>query len=177
MQGNFLTECAFPVAFARWFRCVMASPLIAGNDLRTMSPATTKILTNRWAISVNQDKLGKQATLIGHTQGALTQVWAKPLATPAGAWAVALDPVPGAAFEAGLGAHDPGWPTGVLAGAPSEICRCRHREPALRAVLESDGGPHSDAQLPGWTHFSARCGPQTRQDSLARLRHGQTLRR
>ncbi len=36
---------------------------MAGNDLRKMSPEVLNILTNRDAISVDQDKLGKQAYL------------------------------------------------------------------------------------------------------------------
>ena len=36
---------------------IMASPLIAGNDLRKMSQDTIQILTNKHAIAVNQDPL------------------------------------------------------------------------------------------------------------------------
>jgi|EP01046_Picozoa_sp_COSAG06_P032418 alpha-galactosidase len=53
-----------------------------------MSADTAKILTNPHAIKVNQDKLGKQATLLANTSA--TQVWIKPLADPPGSWAVAL---------------------------------------------------------------------------------------
>ena len=45
--------------FSLW--AIMASPLIAGNDLRTMSEATKKILTNKDMLAINQDKLGIQA--------------------------------------------------------------------------------------------------------------------
>ena len=34
-------------------RCMLASPLVAGNDVRTMSETTRRILTNKWAIEVN----------------------------------------------------------------------------------------------------------------------------
>lgn len=68
--------------------CILASPLIAGNDLRKMSADTAKILTNAHAIKVNQDTLGKQATLLTNTSE--TQVWIKPLADPPKSWAVAL---------------------------------------------------------------------------------------
>jgi alpha-galactosidase len=40
---------------------MMASPLIAGNDLRAMSEATRRILTNPGVIAINQGKLGIQA--------------------------------------------------------------------------------------------------------------------
>ena len=91
----------------------MASPLIAGNDLRTMSAATIATLTNKHAIAVNQDVLGIQAHLVAQTDdyamdhaedgiivhrppkktGPATQVWAKKLAPTTGgkaAWAVLL---------------------------------------------------------------------------------------
>src|SRR5437773_2035736 len=55
-----------------------APPLIAGNDLRTMSPATRDILTNREVIAVDQDSLGVQGTLVGERAPEL-QVWMKPL--------------------------------------------------------------------------------------------------
>jgi len=89
--------------FSMW--CILASPLIAGNDIRTMSNTTRDILTNRWAIAVNQDLLGIQAQLIpsrtklpnsityGKAKGldsASVQVWAKPLQSPAGSFAVVL---------------------------------------------------------------------------------------
>ncbi|GIJ51431.1 alpha-galactosidase [Virgisporangium aliadipatigenens] len=45
--------------FALW--AIMASPLIAGNDVRSMNAATTTILTNSRLIAINQDTLGLQA--------------------------------------------------------------------------------------------------------------------
>ncbi|GAA2356442.1 alpha-galactosidase [Catellatospora methionotrophica] len=50
--------------FALW--AVMASPLIAGNDLRSMSGATQTILKNANLIAINQDALGLQATQVSH---------------------------------------------------------------------------------------------------------------
>jgi len=44
--------------FSLWAE--MAAPLIAGNDLTTMSPATQSILTNRAVIAIDQDPLGRQ---------------------------------------------------------------------------------------------------------------------
>ncbi len=44
--------------FSLW--CMLAAPLIAGNDLRSMSKETTEILTNEDVIAVNQDSLGVQ---------------------------------------------------------------------------------------------------------------------
>ena len=63
--------------FGMW--AMMASPLIAGNDVRNMSARTTAILENREIIAIDQDPLGEQATL--KTEPTLTtQVWTKRLA-------------------------------------------------------------------------------------------------
>jgi alpha-galactosidase len=56
---------------------ILAAPLIAGNDIRSMSATTKAILTNADVIAVNQDPLGKQATLVA-TSGS-NQVWSKQL--------------------------------------------------------------------------------------------------
>ena len=56
---------------------MMASPLILGNDLRTMPESTRKILTNRDVIAINQDKLGVQALRV-MAEGPL-EFYAKPL--------------------------------------------------------------------------------------------------
>lgn len=48
--------------FSLW--CILAAPLIAGNDVRDMTPEVTAILTNQEAIAINQDPLGKQGTRI-----------------------------------------------------------------------------------------------------------------
>ncbi|SEO06497.1 Alpha galactosidase A [Mucilaginibacter gossypiicola] len=63
--------------FSMW--CMIASPLIMGNDIRRLSPEASAILTNREAIAVNQDVLGKQGKLVAELQPGL-QVWLKPLA-------------------------------------------------------------------------------------------------
>jgi alpha-galactosidase len=57
--GNGMTEEEDRAHFSLW--AIMASPLIAGNDLRSMSETTKKILTNKEMIAINQDKLGIQA--------------------------------------------------------------------------------------------------------------------
>ena len=68
--------------FSLW--CMMASPLIAGNDLRGMKKETIEILTNREMIAVDQDSLGVQ----GYRYDAKDslEVWVKPLMK--GDWAV-----------------------------------------------------------------------------------------
>jgi len=47
--------------FSLW--CMLAAPLMAGNDLRKMTPDVLSILTNKDVIAIDQDKLGKQAYL------------------------------------------------------------------------------------------------------------------
>jgi hypothetical protein len=61
--------------FSMW--CMMASPLLAGNDLRDMTKETLKILTNEEVIAINQDPLVYQARrLIDHGD---EEIWARPL--------------------------------------------------------------------------------------------------
>jgi alpha-galactosidase len=66
--------------------CLMAAPLLAGNDIRNMSDDIKDILMNTELIAVNQDQLGKQAKKI--RDDGETEVFAKPLAD--GSWAVGL---------------------------------------------------------------------------------------
>jgi hypothetical protein len=62
--------------FSMW--CIMSSPLVLGNDMRTISQSTKSILTNAEAIAVNQDTTGLQAKIVTDNAKGL-QVWAKPL--------------------------------------------------------------------------------------------------
>ncbi|MEV4141469.1 ricin-type beta-trefoil lectin domain protein [Dactylosporangium sp. NPDC049742] len=50
--------------FALW--AMMASPLIAGNDIRSQSAATATILKNQQLVAINQDSLGLQATQVSN---------------------------------------------------------------------------------------------------------------
>lgn len=68
--------------FSMW--AMMAAPLLAGNDLRNMSPEVLSILTNKEVIAVNQDALGKQGYKVEEISG--VQVWVKPLSN--NRWAV-----------------------------------------------------------------------------------------
>jgi len=62
--------------FSLW--CIMAAPLIAGNDVAAMQPEIRDILLNKDAIAIDQDPLGKQAKRIRHESG--QDVYVKPLA-------------------------------------------------------------------------------------------------
>src|SRR5512143_1805231 len=66
---------------------MFAAPLIAGNDLTSMSAATKAILTNAEVIAVDQDPLGAQGTLVATPQAGL-QVWSKTLSNNARAVAL-----------------------------------------------------------------------------------------
>jgi alpha-galactosidase len=61
--------------FSLW--CMLAAPLIAGNDIRQMTKETTEILTNREMIAIDQDPLGRQGYIIVDTRD--YQVYLKPL--------------------------------------------------------------------------------------------------
>jgi alpha-galactosidase len=62
--------------FSAW--SMLAAPLLAGNDLRSMSAATKAILTNQEVIAIDQDPLGAEATRLSHTADA--DVWTRSLA-------------------------------------------------------------------------------------------------
>src|SRR5881409_2217823 len=81
-----MTDTEYRTHFGLW--ALMSAPLIAGNDVRSMSDATRTILTNPEVIAVDQDALGFQATLAADLGNGM-QVWSKPLAEN-GARAVGL---------------------------------------------------------------------------------------
>jgi len=62
--------------FSMW--AIMAAPLIAGNDIRSMSTTTRDILTNTEVIAIDQDPLGVQGHVVA-SSGTDWQVWAKKL--------------------------------------------------------------------------------------------------
>jgi alpha-galactosidase len=62
--------------FSLW--AMLAAPLIAGNDLRSMTPEVKEILTNKEVIAVNQDPLGHEGARVKKNGDA--EVWARPLA-------------------------------------------------------------------------------------------------
>jgi alpha-galactosidase len=82
--GNGMSVSEDRAHFTLW--CMMAAPLILGNDLTNMSEETLAIITNRDVIAINQDPLGIQGFRF-KKQGDL-QYWFKPLAD--GDWAFCL---------------------------------------------------------------------------------------
>jgi alpha-galactosidase len=73
--GNGMSVSEDRAHFSMW--CMLAAPLIAGNDPRSMSQATREILTNKEAIAVDQDELGIQGFKCLKLDD--LEVWAKPL--------------------------------------------------------------------------------------------------
>lgn len=61
--------------FSMW--CMLAAPLIAGNDLRNMNAETKSILMNKELIALNQDPMGKQGVKV-RDDGEF-EVWTKQL--------------------------------------------------------------------------------------------------
>jgi len=72
--------------FSMW--CMLNSPLLAGNDLRSMSKQTIEILTNKEVIALNQDPGYKQGMRV--IQQGDVDVWVKPLGTDDRSEAVAI---------------------------------------------------------------------------------------
>jgi len=70
-----MTDDEYRTHMSLW--ALTAAPLLAGNDIRTMTSATKEILLNPEVIAVDQDALGKQASPV--KTGDL-EMWVKPLA-------------------------------------------------------------------------------------------------
>ena len=68
--------------FSMW--CMLAAPLMAGNDIRSMSKESHDILTNKDVVAVDQDELGIQGFKYAVKDS--VETWFKPLKD--GAWAV-----------------------------------------------------------------------------------------
>lgn len=82
--GNGMTESEDRAHFSMW--CMMAAPLILGNDIRSMTPATAALVMNKDMIAIDQDPLGIQG-LRYRTESGL-EYWLKPLQS--GAWAFCI---------------------------------------------------------------------------------------
>lgn len=83
--GNGMTVSEDRAHFSLW--CMMAAPLILGNDLMNMSDETLAIITNREAIAIDQDPLGVQGFRTAKNENGL-EYWYKPLQN--GDWAVCI---------------------------------------------------------------------------------------
>jgi alpha-galactosidase len=80
--GNGMSMNEDRAHFSMW--CMLAAPLISGNDLRNMSKETLEILTNKEVIAVDQDPLGIQGFKFASADS--VETWFKPLSE--GKWAI-----------------------------------------------------------------------------------------
>jgi alpha-galactosidase len=70
-----MTDDEYRTHMSLW--ALVASPLLAGNDVRSMSAATREILLNKEVIAIDQDPLGRQAS---PARNGDLETWIKPLA-------------------------------------------------------------------------------------------------
>ena len=70
-----MSETEYRTHMSLW--AILAAPLLAGNDLRSMTPEILAILTNREVIDVNQDKDGKQGKQVWKSGD--QEIWTRPL--------------------------------------------------------------------------------------------------
>ncbi len=70
------------------FWCMLAAPLMAGNDVRKMTPEILALLTDKDVIAIDQDKLGKQGYRALSEPAKNREIWVKELAD--GEWAVCV---------------------------------------------------------------------------------------
>ena len=99
------TECQSH--FSMW--CMLAAPLLAGNNISTMNDTIKDILTAPELIAVDQDTLGAQGTRISNRAG--LQVWQKQLSD--GSVAVALLNLKDSAAEMNVTLGEIGFKKGV----------------------------------------------------------------
>ncbi|WP_110944483.1 NPCBM/NEW2 domain-containing protein [Streptomyces niger] len=67
-----MTATEYRTHFSMW--SMMAAPLLIGSDLRKATPETLDILGNREVIALDQDRLGKQGTVLASEDGRWTVV-------------------------------------------------------------------------------------------------------
>jgi alpha-galactosidase len=94
-----MTDDEYRTHMSLW--ALVASPLLAGNDIRTMSAVTKSILLNKEVIAIDQDPLGKQASPV---KSGTLETWVKPLAD--GGAAVGVVNLGAAAATATVNASD-----------------------------------------------------------------------
>jgi alpha-galactosidase len=70
-----MTDTEYQTHMSLW--SLLSSPLLAGNDIRDMTPAIRSILMNKEVVAIDQDVLGKQAVRVAKND--TSEVWAKQL--------------------------------------------------------------------------------------------------
>ena len=104
-----MTTTEYRSHFSLW--AMLAAPLIAGNDLRSMQPEIHDILTNKEVIAVDQDALGSEGRRV-KKDGDL-EVWTRPL--QGGNRAVILFNRGAAEHEINVNWEDVGYPAHLAA--------------------------------------------------------------
>ncbi len=70
-----MTNLEYRSHFSLW--AMLAAPLIAGNDVRSMTPEIKEILENKEVIAIDQDALGRQGRRVWKDKD--QEIWARPL--------------------------------------------------------------------------------------------------
>ena len=70
-----MTTAEYRAHFSLW--CILAAPLMSGNDLRSMTPEIKEILTNKEVIAINQDALGREGSRVWKDGD--REIWSKQL--------------------------------------------------------------------------------------------------
>jgi alpha-galactosidase len=127
-----MTDTEYRTHMSLW--AMLAAPLIAGNDVRSMSAAIHEILTNPEVIAIDQDPLGRQGTRLW--QSGQQEIWTRKLAD--GDTAVALfNRAPGEAKVTFS------WSSAGISGIPSCVRDLwRHTE-------QKGTGPQYSKVVPG----------------------------
>jgi len=127
-----MTDTEYRTHMSLW--SMLAAPLIAGNDVRSMSPAIHDILTNREVIAIDQDKAGHQGKRVW--QSSQQEVWRKELA--GGETAVAVFNRAPANAQVTFR-----WTDAGISRTPSRI------RDAWRHADQTPAGPQFAAEVPG----------------------------
>ena len=101
-----MTDDEYRTHMSLW--ALTAAPLLAGNDVRSMTPAIKAILMNREVLAIDQDTLGKQASPVRNGD---LETWVKPLAD--GSVAVGVVNMGATEAEANVKASDLGLASDV----------------------------------------------------------------
>jgi alpha-galactosidase len=120
--------------FAMW--CMLAAPLIAGNNISTMNDTIRDILTAPEIIAIDQDSLGIQGTRIRNESG--LQVWQKPLSD--GSVAVALLNVTNSSATLDVTLEEIGFKKGVTSSV-RDLWNRKNLEP-VTDTFKTEVEPH-----------------------------------
>jgi alpha-galactosidase len=170
-----LTESEARAHFSLW--SILSAPLLAGNDVTTMSQATHDILTNIDVIALDQDALGLQGALVRSASD--LQIYAKPL-VGCGARGVVLfnrgeTPLsttltwPEIWLEPGSASVRDLWQATELGPATDQVTVNvpPHDVVVLKIVGNEPPTPHDDVSLGDahWTYATTGFGPVERNTS------------